>query len=396
LSVSIVNSKLEDWADSYSGEKFHAVLCDPPYNWNFMQKGWDKVSGDFSDVVGGWGNALKKVLYPGALVLMFAGPRTAHHVAYGMERSGYDVWDKLIWFYISGMPKGQDIGKLIDRAAGAERERVPATGGLANYSLMNDDGWAQVGQSAPTQPSSIASTSAAAPWCGYKTASLKPAYEEVLCFKLPSGKSYAEVALDTGAGALNIDGCRIGTEQGGWHGKASTGYGSFDSDGDPRPTTGRYPSNVLLDEASAALMDLEFGTKKRPVDTSRQATPATDNCFGEYGQRSTVGKAYGDDGGISRWFFSSKACTRERNKGVDGKNTHVAVKPLSVCKWLSTLLLPPNVVSERRILVPFSGSGSEVIGAMKAGWDSVTGVEMEPEYCSIAEQRIAYWSTHEN
>lgn len=45
---------------------------------------------------------------------------------------------------------------------------------------------------------------------------------------------------------------------------------------------------------------------------------------------------------------------------------------------------------QRRILVPFSGSGSEMIGALKAGWDEVQGIELSAEYVDIAHARIAH------
>jgi site-specific DNA-methyltransferase (adenine-specific) len=42
--------------------------------------------------------------------------------------------------------------------------------------------------------------------------------------------------------------------------------------------------------------------------------------------------------------------------------------------------------------VPFSGSGSEMIGGLLAGWDAVEGIEMEAEYVNIAHERIKHWT----
>ena len=70
-------------------------------------------------------------------------------------------------------------------------------------------------------------------------------------------------------------------------------------------------------------------------------------------------------------------------------NDHPCVKPLDLCRYLATLLLPPVSVSPRRILIPFAGSGSEMIGALQAGWDEVVGVEQGNHYCEIAEKRLA-------
>ena len=73
----------------------------------------------------------------------------------------------------------------------------------------------------------------------------------------------------------------------------------------------------------------------------------------------------------------------------DGKNFHSTVKPLSLTKYLATLIKPPT---GGRLLVPFSGSGSEMIGALQAGWEYVEGVELTEEYIPIAKARIEYWT----
>jgi site-specific DNA-methyltransferase (adenine-specific) len=76
----------------------------------------------------------------------------------------------------------------------------------------------------------------------------------------------------------------------------------------------------------------------------------------------------------------------------DGKNFHSTVKPLALTKYLATLIKPPT---GGRLLVPFSGSGSEMIGALQAGWEYVEGVELTEEYIPIAEARIKYWLEQE-
>ena len=80
---------------------------------------------------------------------------------------------------------------------------------------------------------------------------------------------------------------------------------------------------------------------------------------------------------------------------VSNRNTHPtwAVKPIELNRYLSSLLLPPDYYgNERRILIPFFGSGSEGIGATLAGWPNITGVELTEEYIPIAEQRLKFWS----
>jgi hypothetical protein len=73
------------------------------------------------------------------------------------------------------------------------------------------------------------------------------------------------------------------------------------------------------------------------------------------------------------------------------RNTHPTIKPISLARHLATLLLPPAEYAPRRLLIPFSGAGSEMIGALLAGWDKIVGVELEADHCRIAEARLAYW-----
>ena len=125
---------------------------------------------------------------------------------------------------------------------------------------------------------------------------------------------------------------------------------------------------------------------------------------------------FGDSGSAARFFYCAKSSKSERNAGLEGfedkragamefrnresekgqfegepqfvKNHHPTVKPLSLTKYLANLIKPPT---GGRLLVPFSGSGSEMIGALQAGWEYVEGVELTEEYIPIAEARIKYW-----
>ena len=91
-------------------------------------------------------------------------------------------------------------------------------------------------------------------------------------------------------------------------------------------------------------------------------------------------RGYSDSGGASRFFYCAKASRAER----DG-NTHPTVKPLALTEYLARLILPPR---PGVLLIPFAGSGSEVLGALRAGWPSVVGIEREAEYVAIAESRL--------
>lgn len=73
------------------------------------------------------------------------------------------------------------------------------------------------------------------------------------------------------------------------------------------------------------------------------------------------------------------------------RNIHPTIKPIALSRYLATLLLPPAEYAPRRLLIPFAGAGSEVIGAMLAGWEQIEGIELMAEHVQIAAARIAYW-----
>ena len=354
--IEIVCAEFTAWAEKYRGSKFHAVLSDPPYGLKFMDKDWDRVSAKE------WGGALMPLLYPGALVFMFGGTRTWHRLATGMEEAGFEIWDTLMWLHGQGFPKAQAIDKLMKQEGNK--------------------------------------------WSGHKTAALKPAWEPILCFRAPrQGKNYAKLAMEHGSGALNVDRGRVGEELISTH-----GYPGEDlmgaAKGNPvsgKPdyhiAKGRYPANLALECTceQTEVVDVADGTAvglgassiygSRPMKKGGgkdykggKAIRHTDpNC-----PASVLDEQARDKGGPSRFFYCAKASRSERGK----ENKHPTVKPFALTRWLATLLLPPDSVKPRRLLVPFAGSGSEMLGAAASGWDEIIGVEKERSYCRIASRRL--------
>ena len=47
----------------------------------------------------------------------------------------------------------------------------------------------------------------------------------------------------------------------------------------------------------------------------------------------------------------------------------------------------------QKVLFPFAGSGSEIIGFLKAGFTDIHGCEINQEYIDIANSRIKYWQS---
>lgn len=193
----IVQGKVEDVLPTLDGP-FDAVLCDPPYGFNFMGKAWDH--GVPAAPI--WAEVLAQ-LRPGAPLLAFGGPRTFHRLAVAIEDAGFEIRDTLCWLFGQGFPKSMDVSKAIDKAAGEEREIVgpPGKGGLGRGNAYG---------SVSRPHKTIATTDLAAAFTGYGTA-LKPAWEPVVLAMKPNAGSYAANAAAHGVAGLNVDGTRIAT-----------------------------------------------------------------------------------------------------------------------------------------------------------------------------------------
>src|SRR5699024_5631479 len=94
-----------------------AIVTDPPYGLGFMGRKWDSLPPSLE-----WSEACMRVLKPGAHIVAFGGTRTRHRLAVAIEDAGFEMRDSLAWLYGSGFPKSMNVGKAIDKRAGAERE----------------------------------------------------------------------------------------------------------------------------------------------------------------------------------------------------------------------------------------------------------------------------------
>ena len=371
-------------------ESVDAIVTDPPYGLGFMGKKWDGLPPSLE-----WAEACYRVLKPGGHIVAFGGTRTWHRLAVAIEDAGFEMRDSLAWLYGSGFPKSHDIGKAIDKLAGAEREVV---GEYA--SPEGTTGWkgqtsrAVYGVSAHVdgepRPITAPATPEAAQWDGWGTA-LKPAFEPIVLARKPlAEKTVARNVLAHGTGAINVDACRIAgevptTTRGGHAEKHRVPDSHPDAKnlGRLRPQgrvegnpAGRWPANVLLDHHAAAWVDEQSG------EAGGHAGARKPNAASQ-GVTGWKGGAWDspDSGGASRFFYSAKAPKRER-PNVNGVQ-HPTVKPLAIMRWLIRLVTPPGGV----VLDPFAGSGTTIEAALIEGFDPV-GIEMEPDYLPLIQHRI--------
>lgn len=293
-------------------------------------------------------------------------------------------------------------------------------------------------------------------WQGhrYGLQAMKPALEPIILAQKPYEGRPVDNITATGAGALNVDGGRIATgETTGWGGHPSRGYsGGLDSvESGGRPINGRWPSNLILtctcdplrtDKEEHGLdcpvRRLGEQSGERAAGSNKSGNEPSPMVKNTYKARNRIPFTGHDDSGTAARFFhqshfayevleqlaqadpvfyTAKASGKERNAGLDSlptrtrnrvnsggleneprwaptqaKNIHPTVKPISLTKYLATLLAPPDVYAPRRLLVPFAGSGSEVCGAiLSQQWEEIIGIEMMQEYIDIAKARVEFW-----
>lgn len=357
---------------------------------DFMGRDWHVPS------VHTW-RELARVLKPGAHVATFAGPRTGDLIALGLRAAGFEIRDTLMWLYGQGMPHGFEDG-------GAE---------------------------------------------GHGT-TLKPAWEPIILARKPFPGTVEENLARWGVGVLAIDACRLEanwdadpSRRGFGHGFNKAGYAvGSNVENAPKvrvdwtPTKGRWPANVALDEDAAQVLDAQSGfLHARGNKTPHVRGPKVSVALGQFNESRESGWC-GDAGGASRFFYVAKATREERDRGLEGlprrkalfangthrrcpehgkavaphtnqyvcgcpiaygakveraagKNTNPCVKPIGLTRWLARLKLPPARASEpRKLLVPYAGSGSEMIGGLLAGWEHVEGIEREDEFLPILRARV--------
>jgi hypothetical protein len=364
-----------------------AVVTDPPYGLSFMGKKWDY------DVpaVEVWAECLR-VLKPGGHLLAFAGTRTQHRMAVRIEDAGFEIRDMIAWVYGSGFPKSLDVSKAIDKAAGAEREVV----GVCKRTGKEAGTYGEMaGNNAITTPA----TADAARWQGWGTA-LKPSMEPITVARKPLEGTVAANVLRHGTGAINVDGCRVGTRGGtrmvGGPNHLNKVYGRGMGGGDTEECGGRWPANLIHDGSGEVVEGFPLTDSPGPRESSGSRERRSGFCMTD-GTDGTGG--YGDSGSAARFFYCPKADGDDRDDGVAGglsgradgslgsvtmrKNIHPTVKPTDLMRYLCRLVTPPGGV----VLDPFCGSGSTGRGALLEGFAFV-GCEMAEEYAAIAAERI--------
>jgi len=285
---------------------------------------------------------------------------------------------------------------------------------------------------------------------------LKPAVEDWWLLRKPLGeKTVASNVIKFGTGALNIDACRIKTED--KLGGGSCG-GSFKaSEGWDRPwmhneeiresktaesiekvkraeNLGRWPANLVHDGSDEVVelfpVSLTQSKRKARIDKAYMG-----GIFPKP-ELKREEKGYSDSGSASRFFYCSKANKNDKNEGLDdfesqersecgnnqgvrlcvtcgltdnGTNDHSKCSGEYEYKLCNPIKNTHPTIKNTKlmrylcklitppkgiILDPFMGSGSTGKAARLEGFDFI-GIEKEEEYFKIAEARINHIKTEQ-
>ncbi|MGE5721369.1 MAG: DNA-methyltransferase [Sphingomonadales bacterium] len=421
--VMLWNADALDILPAIPDASIDAVVTDPPYELGFMGRAWDASGIAYN--VDLWRHCLR-VLKPGGHLLAFGGTRTSHRMTCAIEDAGFEIRDEIAWLYGSGFPKSLDVSKAIDKAAGAEREVIGDKLDRPGYHLVPGSRAGEAlgdGVNGHTYEQRLAAAQITAPatddakrWQGWGTA-LKPAHEPIVVARKPLAGTVAANVLAHGIGALNIDGCRIGSAES----LIRPAIQRTDNDvlgkglgvGVQVEPAGRWPTNVVM--SHAALIDddgspigdacadgcvpgcpvaeldaqsgITIGSKpSENIDYGAHRQNKKNEVLGSGLHSATPNRApIGDSGGASRFFpvfrYQAKAPTRERPR-TDGV-AHPTVKPLELMRWLVRLVTPPG----GQVLEPFAGSGTTIEACALEGMRCLA-IERDLQYIPLIQDRI--------
>lgn len=325
-----------------------------PNTKGFMNHGWDA----FVPPPALW-KQVYRVMKPGATLFTFAGQRTQDLMTISLRLAGFIIKDVIMWIYGQGFPKGIHIDQLM-------RKR-----GLSKIEIEK--------------------------WQGYKTHSLKPAYEPIIMAIKPNDGSYIENLKKWGIAGLNIAEARIGTEMVRTYGKKQgTGnvynWKSFitKSEYKEQYRQGRHPSNVILSHSEGCTE--EECIEGCPIGIIRQQskyqkTVPRLQADGKKLDTNDMGWGFKrvehyiqDEGFADRFFYIAKVSPQERQNC-----KHPTMKPIKLIEHLVKLTKMPN--PDQIYLDPFFGSGTTAI-AVQQEQRRWIGIEIKEEYCLYAKERI--------
>lgn len=546
-NYKLYQGNMLDMLDIIKKESIDSIVTDPPYELNFMGKGWDNAGVSFQADT--WKKCYE-VLKPGGYLLAFGGSRTFHRIACAIEDAGFEIRDIICYMYGSGFPKSQNIGKQLEKRLEDEKtkqktkhdllrmwerdiqktkrdekkqenilldklqkqsmekssnatstlwgeepclegwnniqkterelqwcqicemsKRVSINGeerwicngtqncnGEALREMFDKNGSCPLYRPQPEQQfnrelnaiqeqwGTQACREVIENWKKIGTA-LKPSFEPIIVARKPFKGSLVDNVIENGVGGINIDECRVETNDNLNGGAYSNNteflqndvYGKYKKmkPEEYKQPDGRFPANTILtyDETDFDEVCGGFPQNQKPAGNKKEVNyDNKDYDNSSYKINYTHNpKIAGDNGGsASRYFYCAKASKKDRDEGLDEfeekktgelqggrkegsassimlnadgttrvnpyagtgapkKNTHPTVKPTELMQYLVRLVTPNGGT----ILDPFNGSGSTGKAVMYENHErdknyKYVGIELTEEYLPISKARIEY------
>ena len=424
-----------------------SIVTDPPYGYSFMGKDWDKAVPS----VELWEECLR-VLKPGGFAFIMSAPRAdvQSEMIKRLEQAGFRVdFTPIYWTYATGFPKAANMGKLVDKRLGVEREVVGKKECGYQVSISKtrkEQGYRPNETNATTEvditiPGSDEAKALDGSYAGYQP---KPAVEVVIVVMKPlSEKSFLNQAMKNGKGVTWLEDLRIPfksddkpqriAKRGNLNSTSSErkyGYKECVEIGSP---LGRFAANLLVQDD---VLCVPSKGAQAPTTGKEPSNSKPNNTHGNYQGHRKALQVRGDEGSFSRYFdmdawwedrkqklpvniqatypfmIVPKASKGEKNKGLDNMDKKVAnsnygkggfsrpkegedreIAPTAnfhpTVKPISLMSYLVIMGSRENDLVldPFVGSGTTCIAAKLLN-RKYLGMELNDEYAVIAQERI--------
>jgi site-specific DNA-methyltransferase (adenine-specific) len=195
----------------------------------------------------------------------------------------------------------------------------------------------------------------------------------------------AENVMTHGTGAINVDGCRVGTDGGTAKGNPPKdesngiyGHGINGACDILDIGKGRWPANLIHD-GSEEVVRLTGDAARFFYCAKASKADRDEGCE----RMEAIHRANGN-----KWTDQDyRVANGERPPSAESgprRNHHPTVKPTDLMRYLCRLVTPPGGT----VLDPFCGSGSTGKAAILEGFQFV-GIEREDEYVAIAKARCS-------
>jgi len=223
-------------------------------------------------------------------------------------------------------------------------------------------------------------------------AAISPSLEPICLARKPlTGLTVAANVLAHGTGAINVDGCRVGTG-GGTRSVVGTptaaihaynnGLGVGVGGRVEALDCGRWPANVIHDGSDEVIAAFPDTGASKASDRGLQHRGRSGGLsdIGPNLKEGTDGtRGHDDNGGSAARFFYSAKADKEDRFG----SKHPTVKPVDLMQWLVRLVTPKGGT----VLDPFAGTGTTGEAAIREGMNCIL-IEREEEYLKDIRTRL--------